>query len=110
MDISLWISASGTKWVIKGSITPKNHVHISDEAKEQNSCHQMRKLGYRDFCPDKKEQIEGTELEVKTSMYSQNGFFTSAVLLKLAFLDLKIELSIGVATANALKNGFKAQV
>ena len=89
MDISLWISASGTKWVIKGSITPKNHVHISDEAKEQNSCHQMRKLGYRDFCPEKKEQIEGTELEVKTSTYSQIWLLHFSCSLKVSLSGLK---------------------
>ena len=45
MDISLWISASGTKWVIKGLYyTQKNHVHISDEGKERNSSNEETRL------------------------------------------------------------------
>ena len=49
----------------------------------------MRKLGYRDFCPDKKEQIEGTELEVKTSMYSQIWLLHFSCSLKVSLSGLK---------------------
>ena len=89
MDISLWISASGIKWVIKGLYYTKNHVHVSDEGKERNACHQMRKLGYRDFCPDKKEQIEGTALEVKPSAYSQIWLLHFSCSLKVSLSGLK---------------------
>ena len=74
--------------------------------KERKETHQMWKLGYRDFCPDRKEQIEGTELEVKPSTYSQIWFLLFSCSLKVSLSGLKDRTEYQCCNSQC----FKAQV
>lgn len=71
MDSSLYyfMFAADTKWVIKGLYSKKKLYTFLMKEKECNSLHQMRKLGYRDFCLDFKKKSGFKEQNYKGRLF-----------------------------------------